>query len=58
MLYEAARRSPVVSLPIHADNAEMAIRVAEALGKPFCGEPFDRAGEWLDVTIGQPGGES
>lgn len=50
MLYEAVRRSPVVSQLIHADNAEMAIRIAEAAGLPFTAEPL--GDDWLDVTIG------
>jgi hypothetical protein len=51
MLYEAVRRSPVVSMLIHADNAEMAIRIAEAAGKPFSAE--ECGDDWLDVTIGE-----
>jgi hypothetical protein len=50
MLWEAVRRSPVVSMLIHADNAEMAIRIAEAARKPFTAE--DCGADWIDVTIG------
>jgi hypothetical protein len=52
MLYEAVRHSPVVSVLIHADNAEMVIRIAEAAGKPFSAEPSG-SDDWLDVTIGE-----
>jgi hypothetical protein len=44
------REPAAASMMIHADNAEMVIRIAEARDLPFTAAP---AGEdWLYVTIG------
>lgn len=54
MLWEALKRDGRVSRTVHASNAEMIIRIAEAAGLPFRAEPL--AAEWLHAEIG-PGGD-
>jgi hypothetical protein len=51
MLWEQTERAVVpVQATVHADCAEMVIRIAEARGVPFTAEPI--GDDWLAVTIG------
>lgn len=51
MLWEQTGRAVVpVEVTVHADCAEMVIRIAEARGVPFTAEPL--GDDWLAVTIG------
>lgn len=43
------REPATASATVHADCAEMVMRIAEARGLPFTAES---AGDWLHVTIG------
>ena len=48
-------REPATTvMMIHADNAEMVVRIAEARGLPFAAEPV--GDDWLHVTIGAAAG--
>ena len=53
-LWAHLEHEPYVAKTVHADNAEMVMRIAEALKLPFSAEPSSGqwADEWLDVTIG------
>jgi hypothetical protein len=50
MLWTRLEYEPYVTASIHADNAEMVIRVAEARGLPFTAQ--EAGPDWLHVTIG------
>lgn len=50
MLWARLEYEPVVQATVHADTAEMVIRIAEARDVPFSAEQLD--GDWLEVTIG------
>ena len=50
MLWQSLEHDSRASAAVHADCAEMVIRIAEARGLPFSAEP---SGEWLAVTIGE-----
>lgn len=50
LLWEQLEHGPA-EVTVHADCAEMVIRIAEARGLPFSAEPVD--GEWLFVSIGE-----
>ena len=52
MLWADLEHLPGVTVSIHADNAEMVMRIAEARGLPFSAEPVGE--DWLRVTIGSP----
>jgi hypothetical protein len=52
MLWTRLEYEGYVTASIHADNAEMVIRVAEVRGLPFTAA--ERGPDWLHVTIGQP----
>jgi hypothetical protein len=48
MLYQRLRSEPLpLSAIVHADNAEMALRLAESFGVSACAEDL---GDWLAVT--------
>lgn len=51
MLWARLEHECPVRADVHADNAEMVLRIAEARGLPFAAEPVD--GEWLSVIIGR-----
>lgn len=52
-LWERLERDNYLHQPlVHAANAEMFIRMAEAKGLPFSAEPVDD--EWMSITIGTP----
>ena len=51
MVHQRLRSEPLpVSATMHATNAEMAIRMAEAHGCPFRAEPL--SDDWLAVWFG------
>lgn len=62
ILWARARDHGHVEMAVHADLAELVIRLAEAQGKPFsgqlhrhdgdCRERCDDGEDWLDVVIG------
>jgi len=49
-LWAHLEHEPYVAKTVHADNAEMVMRIAEALGLPFSAKPL--GDDWLAVTIG------
>lgn len=50
-LWAHLEHEPYVAKTVHVDNAEMVMRIAEALRLPFTAEP---AGDpWIHVTIGR-----
>lgn len=49
-LWAHLEHEPYVAKTVHADNAEMVIRIAEALRLPFSADLV--GDEWLAVTIG------
>jgi hypothetical protein len=49
-LWAHLEHEPYVAKTVHVDNAEMVMRIAEALNLPFTAEPA--GGPWIDVTIG------
>lgn len=55
-LWAHLEHEPYVAKTVHADNAEMVMRIAEALSLPFsaepCGQTGFNGGEWIAVTIG------
>lgn len=54
-LWAHLEHEPYVAKTVHADNAEMVMRIAEALNLPFSAEPLGAewdGSEWLAVTIG------
>jgi hypothetical protein len=62
ILWARAKDHGRAEMAVHADMAELVIRLAEAQGKPFsaqphrhdedCRERCDDGGDWLDVVIG------
>jgi hypothetical protein len=51
MLWAGLVRDGYAEASVHADCAEMIIRIAEATGLPFTADPV--GDDWLHVTIGR-----
>ncbi len=49
VLWATLRSGEPCEATIHGTNAEMAMRMAEATGRPFCGE--DLGDDWLAVSF-------
>ena len=52
LLWACLDHQPFVEASVHADNAEMVMRIAEAKGLPFTAG--ETAPDWLHISIGTP----